>query len=158
MRPFLHQTCDCLFVCFSSFFFFYLGKQTQFYLFLSLVLSPYRELLWSPVPTAYCRIVYCTCSAWLICSYSKVKAHTVSNWISFMSTVVEFIPLCGFLFSSNPCCILPLNADNKKNHSVKKWTSFAGHAKYRTILFEFPFLTKFLKLQTGWQKNAATQI
>lgn len=155
MRPFLHQTCDCLFV-FLLFFFFYLGKQTQFYLFLSLVLSPYRELLWSPVPTAYCRIVYCTCSAWLICC--KVKAHTVSSWISFMITVVEFIPLCGFLFSSNPCCILPLNADNKKNHSVKKWTSFAGHAKYRTILFEFPFLTKFLKLQTGWQKNAATQI
>ena len=66
-------------VCLFFFFFFYLGKQTQFYLFLSLVLSPYRELLWSPVPTDFCRIVYCTCSAWLIGSYSKVKAHTVSN-------------------------------------------------------------------------------
>ena len=50
----------CLFVFFS---FFYLGKQAQFYLFLSLVLSPYRELLCLPVPTDFCGIVYCTCSA-----------------------------------------------------------------------------------------------
>lgn len=140
MRPFLHQACDCLFF----FFFFSLGKQT-----ILSFLSPYRELLWLPVPTDFCRIVCCTYPAWIIFAYNKVKAHTVSNWISFMVTVVEFRQLYSFQFSWYRCCTIPDDADKTKNLSNKKLTAFAGHADYLTILFQFTLLAKFLKLETG---------
>ena len=154
MRPFLHQTYDCLFV--FLFFFFYLGKQTQFYLFLSLVLSPYRELLWSPVSTDFCRIVYCTCSAWLICSYSKVKAHTVSNFFHDHSCWIH-TSLWFSVFVEPMLHIASQRRQQKKITQSKNEQVSPVMPSIARFFSNFPFWQNSLNFKRD-DRNAATQI